>query len=278
MEERRALAKKMKIEELQCQPCVDYGDETVAMQSNGLSSQMQYPNRNPWEPNPNFSPRRSEKVKLTSLNNFECQPNKNPCPSLNSCSGIKQLESSSKNASQQLIHFYCEVCQVPCSGSLNYKNHINDGDDDYKMENPKLRCELYNIWCVNANALKQHLAGKKHKKIQGKVATVEDDIGDELKCELCGIGCPSKDLLHLHFNGKKHQEQLRKEGQAGNGGDGAQNHGQKRCKWHGIWCIDKSGLQIHSREKNHFLNKLEVKKRRWQDLIRDIEANSSNSH
>lgn len=32
MEERRALAKKMKIEELQCQPCVDYGDETVAMQ------------------------------------------------------------------------------------------------------------------------------------------------------------------------------------------------------------------------------------------------------
>ncbi|XP_040939152.1 uncharacterized protein [Gossypium hirsutum] len=118
MEERRALAKKMKIEELQCQPCVDYGDETVAMQ-------MQYPNRNPWEPNPNFSPRRSEKVQLTSLNNFECQPNKNPCPSLNSCSGIKQLESSSKNASQQLIHFYCEVCQVPCSGSLNYKNHIN---------------------------------------------------------------------------------------------------------------------------------------------------------
>lgn len=32
MEERRALAKKRKVEELQCQPCVDYGDETVAMQ------------------------------------------------------------------------------------------------------------------------------------------------------------------------------------------------------------------------------------------------------
>ncbi|MBA0718339.1 hypothetical protein Golax_006093 [Gossypium laxum] len=230
MEERRALAKKRKIEELQLQPCVDYGDETVAMQ-------MQYPSRNPWGPNPNFSPRRSEKEQLTSLNNFECQPNKNPCPRLNSCSGIKQGESSSKNAPQQLIHFYCEVCQVPCSCSLNYKNHLNgkkhkvklqelkfgrkDSDEDCEMENPKPRCELCNIWCVDANALKQHLAGKKHKKMQGKVATVEGDIGEQLKCELCGIGCPSKDLLHLHFNGKKHQEQLRKEGQAGNSGDGA---------------------------------------------------------
>ncbi|MBA0621258.1 hypothetical protein Godav_006902 [Gossypium davidsonii] len=146
------------------------------------------------------------------------------------------------------------------------------------MENPKPRCELCNIWCVDANALKQHLASKNHKKMQGKVATVEGDIGEELKCELCGIGCPSKDLLHQHFNGKKHQEQLTKEGQAGNGGDGAQNRGQKRCRWCGTWCIDKSGLQIHFREKNHFLNELEVKKRRWQDLIRDIEANSLNSH
>ncbi|MBA0744090.1 hypothetical protein Gogos_006727 [Gossypium gossypioides] len=201
MEERRALAKKRKIEELQCQPCVDYGDETVAMQ-------MQYPSRNPWGPNPNFSPRRSEKEQLTSLNNFECQPNKNPCPRLNSCSGIKQLESSSKNAPQQLIHFYCEVCQVPCSGSLNYKNHLNgkkhkvklqerkfgrkDGDDDCEMENPKPRCELCNIWCVDANALKQHLAGKKHKKMQGKVATVEGDIGEELKCECVALVAQAK--------------------------------------------------------------------------------------
>ncbi|MBA0805794.1 hypothetical protein Gohar_005284, partial [Gossypium harknessii] len=177
-------------------------------------------------PNPNFSPRRSEKEQLTSLNNFECQPNKNPCPRLNSCSGIKQLESSSKNAPQQLIHFYCK--ERWCK--------------DYEMENLKSRCELCNIWCVDANALMQHLAGKKHKKMQGKVATIEGDIGEELKCELCGIGCPSKYLLHLHFNGKKHQEQLRKEGQAGNGGDGAQNHGQKRCRWCGTWCIDKSGL------------------------------------
>ncbi|TYH39980.1 hypothetical protein ES332_D12G215000v1 [Gossypium tomentosum] len=275
MEERRALAKKRKIEELQCQPCVDYGDETVAMQ-------MQYPSRNPWGPNPNFSPRRSEKEQLTSLNTLNASQTK-----------ILQLESSSKNAPQQLIHFYCEVCQVPCSCSLNYKNHLNekhkvklqelkfgrkDGDEDCEMENPKPRCELCNIWCVDANALKQHLAGKKHKKMQGKVATVEGDIGEELKCELCGIGYPSKDLLHLHFNGKKHQEQLRKDGQAGNGGDGAQNRGQKRCRWCGTWCIDKSGLQIHLREKNHFLNELEVKKRRWQDLIRDIEANSLNSH
>ncbi|MFQ6637617.1 hypothetical protein Gotur_012977 [Gossypium turneri] len=174
---------------------------------------MQYPSRNPWGPNPNFSPRRSEKEQLTSLNNFECQPNKNPCPRLNSCSGIKQLDHRARM-------------------------HLNNCE----MENPKSRCELCNIWCVDANALMQHLAGKKHKKMQGKVATIEGDIGEELKCELCGIGCPSKYLLHLHFNGKKHQEQLRKEGQAGNGGDGAQNHGQKRYRWCGTWCIDKSGL------------------------------------
>ncbi|MBA0834808.1 hypothetical protein Goarm_007133 [Gossypium armourianum] len=139
MEERRALAKKRKIEELQCQPCVDYGDETGAMQ-------MQYPSRNPWGPNLNFSPRRSEKEQLTSLKNFECQPNKNLCLRLNSCSGIKQLESSSKNAPQQLIHFYCKGKVATVEGDIG----------------EELKCELCGIGCPSKDLLHLHFNGKKH--------------------------------------------------------------------------------------------------------------------
>ena len=55
------------------------------------------------------------------------------------------------------------------------------------------------------------------------------------------------------------------------GDEEAQNQ-RKKCKLCNTWCADKNSLQMHM-EKKRFLYEVEVKKRQWQDLIRD-EGNS----
>ncbi|GMJ05783.1 hypothetical protein HRI_004247500 [Hibiscus trionum] len=274
----RETSYKRKLEELLWRPFLDYGDETMA-------AQMQSPSRNPSRPNP----RCSGQEQLAAPSHLECgrtpptRTNSGSGPSDPMVSRRKQVESPSKSPPQQLqpsnyfslndqpVHFYCEICQVPCSGSLNYNNHLNgkkhkvkfeelkfgwkdEGDDDCVTDNPKLwiRCEKCKIWCIDENALKQHLAGKKHKKMQKKLETVGGEMGEELECALCGIGCSSKELLQLHLKGKKHREELQKREARETGG----------------------GKEGRNREKNHFMNGLEVKKRQWRDLIRDNGANN----
>ncbi|EOY21956.1 Uncharacterized protein TCM_014123 isoform 2 [Theobroma cacao] len=304
----RELAFRRKIEELQLQPYVDSGDEIMPVQ------QVQFPHPNPSRPNLNSSPRLSGREQLASLSSLECLPSPIPSQIPSSRPHIsfgpriserKQLASSSKSPPpQQLQAFnggslnhqsanvFCIVCQVPCSGSVNYKQHLNgkkhklklkelnfgrtDGGDICAMANQKLWCELCKIWCTDDNLLKLHLAGQKHKKMQAKLeraTAAEVDIVEEKNwCGLCGIGCSSKELLQLHFNGKKHQAELRKLECAQKGREEAQNQ-QKRCKFGNIWCEGKNLLQMHLIEKKKFLYKVEVKKRQWQDLIRD-EGNS----
>ena len=108
---------------------------------------------------------------------------------------------------------------MPCSDSLNYKQHINgkkhkvklqelkfsrkDGDDNCAMANQKSWCKLCKIWCTDGNLLKQHLAGQKHKKMQeklGRATTVEGVIVEEQnQCGLCGIGCSSQEVTPVAF-------------------------------------------------------------------------------
>ncbi|XP_022736995.1 UBP1-associated proteins 1C-like [Durio zibethinus] len=282
----RELAYRRKIEELQLQPYVDLGDETMPMQ-------VQFPSRKPSRPDQDSTPGLSGREHLASLSSHDCQPspsprpNQNPSSRRNICSSPRisernQLASSSMSPSQQLqlfkgcnlnhqsLNFFCEVCQVPCSGSLNYKLHINgkkhkvkfqelkfarkDGNDTCAMANQKSWCKLCKIWCTDDNLLKQHLAGKKHKKMQEKLelsTTVEGDKVEEQNwCELCGIGCSSKELLQLHFNGKKHQAELRKlECGQKVGGEEAQNQ-PKRRKLCNTWRADNNSLQMHLMKKN----------------------------
>ncbi|XVF09005.1 hypothetical protein REPUB_Repub07fG0053200 [Reevesia pubescens] len=198
----RELEYKRKIEELQLQPYVDSGYETMPVQ-------VQLPSGNPSRPNLNSSPRLSGREQLPPVSIPEClpspRPSQNPSSRPNICSGSRisernQLSSSSRSLPQQLLpfkggnlnhqsfNFFCEVCQVPCSGSLNYKLHINgkkhkvklqelkfdreNSDDTCAMANQKSWCKLCKIWCMDDNMLKQHLAGKKHKKMQEKLEPV----------------------------------------------------------------------------------------------------------
>ncbi|OMO67307.1 Zinc finger, U1-type, partial [Corchorus capsularis] len=94
---------------------------------------------------------------------------------------------------------FCEVCQVPCSGSLNYQQHINGKMHKLKLEASKLArkdggagasnsmanekpyCKLCGVWCSDYDLLRQHLGGKKHKKMQAKLG--HGEIAAENRCE-----------------------------------------------------------------------------------------------
>ncbi|XVE54748.1 hypothetical protein DITRI_Ditri03aG0106500 [Diplodiscus trichospermus] len=300
------LAYRRKIEELQLLLSVDSGDQTMPVQ-------VDIPNRNPSRPNLNSSPGLSGREHLASLSNPEClpspRPSQHPSSRPNSCScprisERKQLSPSSMSPPQELQRFkgcnlnyqsqrfFCVVCQVPCSGSLNYEQHINgkkhkvklqelkfdmkDGGDTCAMANQKPWCKMCNIWCTDDNLLKLHLAGRKHKKMQEKLehaTRVEGDIVKEQnQCALCGIECSSKELLQLHFNGKKHHDQAEKRKlECAQKGDEEAQKQRKRCQLCNTWWADKNSLQMHLREKKHFLNELEVKKRYWQDLIGQLD-------
>ncbi|XVF11861.1 hypothetical protein REPUB_Repub08aG0063700 [Reevesia pubescens] len=104
----RELAYRRKIEELQLQPYVDSGDESLPVQH------VQFPSQNRSRPNLNSSPRISGREQLASPRNQEClptpRPSQNPSSRPNSCSRPriserKQLASSSKSPPQLLQQF-----------------------------------------------------------------------------------------------------------------------------------------------------------------------------
>ncbi|OMO91603.1 Zinc finger, U1-type [Corchorus olitorius] len=164
---------------------------------------------------------------------------------------------------------FCEECQVPCSGYLNYQQHINGKMHKLKLEAPKLArkdggagasnsmenekpyCKLCDVWCSDYNLLRQHLLGKKHKKMQAKLG--HGEIAAENRCELCGIECSSKELLKAHYDGKKHKAQLRNLKYYAQKGIEEAQHQPKGCKVCHAQFADKNSLQRHLMERNHFL-------------------------
>ncbi|XVE56876.1 hypothetical protein DITRI_Ditri04bG0045500 [Diplodiscus trichospermus] len=144
---RRELAYRRKIEEMQLHQSDDSGDEIMAVQ-------VETP-----RPDLNSSPRLSVREQLASLSNPECMPSLRLCQNPSSRPTIysdpriserKQLaSSSSKSLSKQLqlpkgcnlnhqsLNFFCEVCQVPCSGTLNSKQHVNGKRHKVKLQELK---------------------------------------------------------------------------------------------------------------------------------------------
>ncbi|OMO68673.1 Zinc finger, U1-type [Corchorus capsularis] len=258
---------------------LDSGDEILPIQ-------VKFPS-----PNLNISPRPCGREKLPPPSNPGCLPNissappppssalsRNPFSRPNISSGPRILErkqqlGSSSNipppqqpqALKNLNHpsnYFCEDCQVPCSGFLNYQQHINSkmhkaklqasklgrkdgGGASDSMANEKPYCKLCNVWCSDLNLLRQHLLGQKHKKMQAKLGEI---AVEQNRCQLCGIECSSKELLQAHYDGKKHQAELRKLEYAQKGSGEAQNR-PKRCKVCDVQCADKDSLQRHLMER-----------------------------
>ncbi|KAJ4961634.1 hypothetical protein NE237_021544 [Protea cynaroides] len=69
------------------------------------------------------------------------------------------------------LNLICEVCQVPCSGLFNLKQHLKGSKHKAKLQELEdcqnsgtepLWCELCEVPCMNWECWQQHLTGKKH--------------------------------------------------------------------------------------------------------------------
>ncbi|KAI3942019.1 hypothetical protein MKX01_030265 [Papaver californicum] len=78
----------------------------------------------------------------------------------------------------QTVNLWCKVCQVPCSGAFNFKQHCEgrkhtqkkrkieglkhlNNCEDKKGLGPVL-CDICSVPCTDGSAYRQHLDGKKH--------------------------------------------------------------------------------------------------------------------
>ncbi|XP_059644701.1 uncharacterized protein LOC132286386 [Cornus florida] len=113
--------------------------------------------------------------------------------------------------------FICKVCEVPCSGASNFK---------------------------------QHLKGQKHKARLQQLQLSREE-GKEKKdqrpwCQLCQIGCPDEDALQMHLKGQKHQAKLRELELGKKNGVN-----QPWCELCQIWCMNEDAFEQHLKGKNH---------------------------
>ncbi|RZC59569.1 hypothetical protein C5167_006868 [Papaver somniferum] len=80
------------------------------------------------------------------------------------------------NSVPQTVNLLCKVCQVPCSGAANFKQHcagrkhknkveelkhLKNSSEDKKELGP-VWCDICLVSCMDRSAYKQHVAGKKH--------------------------------------------------------------------------------------------------------------------
>ncbi|KAI3916959.1 hypothetical protein MKW98_014420 [Papaver atlanticum] len=79
------------------------------------------------------------------------------------------------NSAPQTVNLLCKVCQVPCSGAANFKQHCAGRKHKNKVEELKhlesreekkepgpVWCDICLVSCMDRSAYKQHVAGKKH--------------------------------------------------------------------------------------------------------------------
>ncbi|KAF9626476.1 hypothetical protein IFM89_034410 [Coptis chinensis] len=86
---------------------------------------------------------------------------------------LRQYSNQQAPKSQQVI-FFCNVCQVSCSGELCFSLHNQGKKHKSKLEELKnykigasmgtepLMCKVCNIQCMNERNFREHLSGKKH--------------------------------------------------------------------------------------------------------------------
>ncbi|GMQ10828.1 hypothetical protein CsSME_00053683 [Camellia sinensis var. sinensis] len=174
-------------------------------------------------PQPSLS---GSKRRATS-SSLQCLPPRQPRPSHNNYVTVDQEG-----------HFFCKVCQVPCSGTVTLKQHLKGHKHKAKLQWLQLskrdgrekddpHCKLCQIWCTNKGGLEMHLKGQKH---QAKLQELEFGTKKEREkeaerpwCQLCQIWCMNEDALEQHLKGKNHSARLyATEGKRGMKGKGLQ--------------------------------------------------------
>ncbi|XP_031255992.1 zinc finger RNA-binding protein-like isoform X2 [Pistacia vera] len=135
-----------------------------------------------------------------------------------------QSSNSKPMHTNQSDVIFCTICNVPCHGTRNYKQHLDGQKHKAKLQNMKLhrndvgQCskeanqqrwgKVCNTGCTSAELFKQHLCGKKHKVELGKLECARKDSGDLPKqpkyCKLCDLWCPNEDAYKMHLEGKRH--------------------------------------------------------------------------
>ncbi|KAK9278596.1 hypothetical protein L1049_028168 [Liquidambar formosana] len=208
----RELAYRKKVEMLQLQPFgTDSWKEFLPLQV----------------PSPSPSPVSSSSLNLVPWPSATSSPcpsptgikRKAPTSSLQ-CLPSQQLQPIDSGLMHKTMsdYYFCKVCQVPCSGPFNFKQHLrgrqhkanmkHSREDGRKQANQQQRCELCEISCMDEYALKLHLNGQKHK---AKVLELElgrkewGGIAHPRRwCELCKLWCMDDYALKQHLDGKKH--------------------------------------------------------------------------
>lgn len=119
---------------------------------------------------------------------------------------------------------FCAICNVPCFGSHNYKQHLDGQKHKAKQQNiissrknvgrgskeanQQRWCKVCNIGCTSSELFKQHLCGKKHKVELRKLTSVQKGSEAILMqpkyCKLCDLWCPNEDGYMMHLEGKRH--------------------------------------------------------------------------
>lgn len=107
---------------------------------------------------------------------------------------------------------------------LTYKSHIRgnkhraivgelkfgrkDGAEVAELRSERKKCEFCNVWCMDDDALQQHLEGKQHTSKLQKLELAREGGGQIVKqrkwCKVCTIWCIDESSFKMHLKGQKH--------------------------------------------------------------------------
>ncbi|GAB4845420.1 hypothetical protein Ancab_038827 [Ancistrocladus abbreviatus] len=121
---------------------------------------------------PNMMPRPRPQLKPNTKSNarplHSGQKRKEPS---NSCLHNQPPQQLRSFHGGHMAEFFCTVCNVDCQSECNMKTHLVGHKHTAKLKllesgsehGPNLpRCELCKIWCMNKDALRQHINGRNH--------------------------------------------------------------------------------------------------------------------
>ncbi|KAL3537226.1 hypothetical protein ACH5RR_000592 [Cinchona calisaya] len=121
--------------------------------------------------------------------------------------------------SSNVPNIFCKICEVSCTGSVSYRNHVRGHKHKAKLRFMQLsgnvvvtqntgqqpKCNVCKIFCSDQNNLDLHLKGQKHK---AKLLEIElgqnQNTPQQFWCELCQVPCTNEETFRMHLKGKNH--------------------------------------------------------------------------
>lgn len=138
----------------------------------------------------------------STANSFQCLPNNWPRPI---------YISNSAN-------FFCKLCQVNCSGSVSFKQHIRGQKHKANLQKkqPTRHCSSGGENTCNQSNIRYpgeveiHFNGQKRKARSQDVETGQKGkASQQFWCQLCQVACSHEDTYWLHLKGKTHTNNLK---------------------------------------------------------------------